>query len=118
MPIKQLIAEQNARYAPEVVERLATMQFRMDPGLMRGRGTRSEEERSYDEMYAAINCPVLLMHGNPEKGGIMDDAEASRMESIIPDVRVVSWQHTGHNLHVARNFDFVKVVRRFLIEDG
>lgn len=113
-PLAAVIAAQNPHYSPEVVERLAKMQFRLDPALIRGRGTRSEPERNHDEMFPKIDCPVLLMHGNPEKGGIMDDAEAARVAGLIPDAQVVSWPHTGHNLHVARNFDFVKTVRRFL----
>jgi pimeloyl-ACP methyl ester carboxylesterase len=113
-PLVKSISEQNPQYAPALVERLATMQFRMDPGLIRGRGTRSEPERSFDEAFSKIDCPVLLMHGNPEKGGIMDDTEANRVAGLIPQVEVVNWPHTGHNMHIARNFDFVKVVRRFL----
>lgn len=116
-PIARQIAEQNPHYSSEIVERLATMQFRMDSELIRGRGTRSEPERSHDEAFAGIDCPVLLMHGNPDKGGIMEEAEANRVAGIIPDIEVVNWPHVGHNLHVARNFDFVKVVRRFLLAD-
>jgi pimeloyl-ACP methyl ester carboxylesterase len=120
-PLAAVITEHNPRYSREIVERLAMMQFRLDPVLIRGSGTRSEMERSYDEMLAKIDCPVLLMHGAPEKGGIMDDVGAARVASLIDNApqgrsqtQVVSWPHTGHNLHVARNFDFAKVVRRFL----
>ena len=116
-PIAERIAEQNPHYSSEIVERLATMQFRMDPELIRGRGTRSEPERSHDEAFSKIDCPVLLMHGNPDKGGIMEESEAARVAGIIQDIQVVHWPHTGHNLHVARNFDFVKVVRKFLLAD-
>lgn len=116
-PIARQIAEQNPRYTAEVVRRLATMQFRMDPALVIGRGTRSEPEKSHDEAFSKIDCPVLLMHGNPEKGGIMEESEAARVAGIIPDIEVVHWPHVGHNLHVARNFDFVKVVRKFLLAD-
>lgn len=113
-PLMATIAEQNPRYSPEIVERLAMMQFRMDPALVRGRGTRSEQEHGFDEIFAQVDCPVMLMHGNPDKGGIMDSAEAARVAALIPQAQVISWPHTGHNLHIARNFDFVKVVRRFL----
>lgn len=116
-PIATQISEQNPHYAPEIVERLAMMQFRLDPELVRGRGTRTEQERSHDETFAKIDAPVLLMHGNPDKGGIMDEAEAARVAAVIPDVQVVHWPHTGHNLHIARNFDFVKAVRRFLLAE-
>ncbi len=116
-PIAERIAEQSPHYSSEIVERLATMQFRMDPELIRGRGTRSEPERSHDEAFSKVNCPVLLMHGNPDKGGIMEESEAARVAGIIQDIRVVHWPHTGHNLHVARNFDFVKFVRKFLLAD-
>ena len=61
--------------------------------------------------------PILLMHGNPDKGGIMDEAEAARVAGVIPQCEVVHWPHTGHNLHIARNFDFVKTVRKFLLAD-
>lgn len=112
-PIEQLIAEQNPNYSPEIVTRMATMQFRLDPALIRGRGTRDETERSHDEAFQQIDCPVLLMHGNPDKGGIMDESEAARVAGLIPDATTVHWPHTGHNLHVARNFDFAKAVKRF-----
>ncbi len=114
-PIAAQISEQNPHYAPEIVERLAMMQFRLDPELVRGRGTRTEPEINHDDTFAQIDAPVLLMHGNPDKGGIMDEAEAARVASMIPDVQVAHWPHTGHNLHIARNFDFVKAVRRFLL---
>lgn len=116
-PIAAQISEQNPQYSLEIVERLATMQFRLDPELVRGRGTRSEPERSHDEAFAKIDCPMLLMHGNPEKGGIMDEVEAARVAAIVPDAQVVHWPHTGHNMHIARNFDFVKVVSRFLLAE-
>ncbi len=116
-PIIEHIRQNYSDYGDEVLERLATMQFRMDPDVIRGRGTRNERDRSWDDEFSKINCPVLLMHGNPEKGAIMDADEAARVAALIPDARISAWPRIGHNIHIARNFDFVKAVKRFLLED-
>ena len=102
------------QFSAELATRLATMRFRTDPDLIEGRGRRRDAAADdFDSAFAAIDCPALVLQANPEKGGIMPDAEAERLRSLIPRVEVVKWSHTGHNMHVARNFDFVKTVRRF-----
>ena len=113
-PIAERIAAENPRYSPELVKKLAVMQFRTDPELIRGRSRRTGESNNFDAAFAQIKAPVLLLQANPEKGGIMPDEEAARVKALIPGAELVSWPHTGHNMHIARNFDFVKAVRRFL----
>jgi pimeloyl-ACP methyl ester carboxylesterase len=116
-PLKEKIAAANDRYSPELVEKLAILQFRTDPALIRGRGTRLEQRNDFTAEFKKIKAPTLILQANPEKGGIMPDEEARRVKGLIPDCEVVSWPHTGHNMHIARNFDFVKAVNRFLRPD-
>jgi pimeloyl-ACP methyl ester carboxylesterase len=113
-PVAERIAAENPRYSRELSEKLAVMQFRTDPRLIRSRARRSGESKNFDEAFSQVQAPVLLMQANPEKGGIMPDEEATRVKALIPGSRLVSWPHTGHNMHIARNFDFVKAVREFL----
>lgn len=113
-PLKEKIAADNPKYSTELVDKLAWLQFQTDPALIRGRGTRLEQRTDFTDSFRKIKAPTLLMQGNPEKGGIMPDDEARRVQGLIPNCELISWPHTGHNMHIARNFDFVKAVKRFV----
>ena len=55
--------------------------------------------QGYDEkLLKDISCPVLLIHGNLQKGAIMSDEEVEYALSMIPNAYPVYLGECGHNL--------------------
>lgn len=67
---------------------------------------------------AAIRCPVLLVHGDPETGGMVAPADADRLVATLPDVRLVRIPGGGHDLHRERTEAFLAAVVPFLRKFG
>lgn len=55
----------------------------------------------YDEeaVWRAIRCPVLLLRGEPARGGMLPAADADRLERTIPDCFRVEVPSGGHLIH-------------------
>jgi pimeloyl-ACP methyl ester carboxylesterase len=92
------------------------MYFELDPVMEAGRPNPREDNDTFDGIFTAIGCPVLLIRGAVENGGIMSDEEAERVVGLIPDSRDLSWPRVGHSPHIARNHDFIRTVKRFWSE--
>jgi pimeloyl-ACP methyl ester carboxylesterase len=63
---------------------------------------------------AAFDCPTLLVHGDPDRGGIVTPAVARRVSELDDRVTVSAIDTAGHNIH-REDFDrFVDVLRGWL----
>ena len=116
---EDLIPMVKARYdgASEAsIRRIARMYFELDPVMEAGRPNPREDNDTFDGIFTAIRCPMLLIRGAVENGGIMSDEEAERVVGLIPDSRDLSWPRVGHSPHIARNHDFIRAVKRFWTE--
>jgi pimeloyl-ACP methyl ester carboxylesterase len=114
-----LVPMVKARYggaSEDSVRRLALMYFELDPVLEAGRMNPSTDNDMFEEMFGAIQCPVLIIRGSVEKGGIMSDEEAERIDGLIPESRLLSWPRVGHSPHIARNHDLIRALKRFWAE--
>lgn len=68
----------------------------------------------WGEIVSAIECPTLLVHGEPARGGIVTDDVVARIVELNPLVEATCVTGSGHNIH-RENFDaFIDVVRSFL----
>ena len=116
---EDLIPMVKARYdgASEAsIRRIARMYFELDPVMEAGRPNPREDNDTFDGIFTAIRCPMLLIRGAVENGGIMSDEAAERVVGLIPDSRDLSWPRVGHSPHIARNHDFIRAVKRFWTE--
>jgi pimeloyl-ACP methyl ester carboxylesterase len=111
-----LIEARYAGAAESSIRRLARMYFELDPVLEAGRLNPSDDFDQFESLLAAIECPVLIIRGNVEKGGIMSDEEAERVVDLIPNSRLLSWPKVGHSPHIARSHDFIRAAKRFAAE--
>jgi len=108
-----------ARYAGAAeasLQRLARMYFDLDPVLESGRLNPADDHDQFEDLFRAIQPPVLIIRGAVDKGGIMSDEEADRVANLIPNVRLLSWPRVGHSPHIARNNDFIRAAKRFWAE--
>ncbi len=110
------VAEQYAGASADSIGRIAIMWFQMDPALEEGPVSRSEDVETFDDMFSSIKCPILMINGAADKGGILSAEESDRIAGLIPDARVLTWPKVGHSPHIARNHDFIRATKRFWAE--
>lgn len=63
---------------------------------------------------AAIDCPTLLVHGDPTRGGIVTAAVAQRIAELNDLVTVSAIDTAGHNIHREDSDRFLEVLRSWL----
>lgn len=72
----------------------------LDPYVMK---TILEEDwlAGYDieSILSAIRCPVLLLRGNTELGGMLPNDDADRLATLLHDCTRIDFQAAGHLLH-------------------
>ena len=49
-------------------------------------------------LLSRVRAPVLLLRGNPERGGLLDEGEAEAMRAALPNARVVAFPESGHEV--------------------
>jgi pimeloyl-ACP methyl ester carboxylesterase len=60
-----------------------------------------------------VSCPALLMQGEPALGGL-EDQDAERAASLLPNGRLVKIQGAGHNIHRTKPEAALKAAMEFL----
>jgi len=63
-----------------------------------------------------IECPTLLIHGEIERGGIVDPAVARRATELNPSLSTRRVRSAGHNIRRERFDEFIIAARAFLLE--
>ena len=59
---------------------------------------RMNEGFDCDRLLRNISCPILLVQGNPELGGVLTDGDVEYVKSVHPDVSHVYLEKSGHGL--------------------
>lgn len=95
----------------------AEMVSRLDPAVMRMTLDGSAFEGWDTDAYLRkIQCPVLLEHGDRERGSVIYPGEIERAMMHLRDVRVLHLAGTGHMPWIAGEADFFAELRRFIGE--
>lgn len=71
----------------------------------------------YDEedLFRKIQCPVLLLHGDPDTGAALTERDAQRALSTIPNCRRVSFPGVGHLIHQDQPERIVRLIEEFAV---
>ena len=69
---------------------------------------------SWQQDFAAITAPTLLICGEVERGGMVTPALAAEAEALNPNIRTVQIDRAGHNIRRENFADYVTAVRAFL----
>jgi pimeloyl-ACP methyl ester carboxylesterase len=117
MPVAELVAAG----VPELRAASVTL---LDPGVMRATLDQSGfADWDTDALLRAIECPVVLEHGDREGHGaetmasVIYDGELERAAPLLRNGRVLHLAGTGHAPWMTREADFYAELRRF-IEEG
>ena len=68
-----------------------------------------------DTLFPRIECPVLLLRGNPELGGFMSDADVEHARTLIDDFTYAMVEDVGHNLFISNREKVLTVLTPFLL---
>lgn len=84
------------------IQQLAITLSNMDPGVLEyhaeGRVEEFFDDFDLDQLLKRITCPVLLLQGNPSKGGMMTNEAVKHVQSILPGAMHVFIEEAGHGL--------------------
>jgi len=72
--------------------------------------------RDFDanDLLPRIACPVLLLQGNPAKGGFMMDDDVERALGNLPQAKLVRFEGSGHWLHIQDTQEVIRETEAFL----
>ena len=68
----------------------------------------------WQDTFAAITAPTLLIHADPALGGIVTPGLAEEARRINPNIRTVQIPNAGHNTRRENFADYLAAVRGFL----
>jgi len=94
----ELWADSKAAVRPEALEVLASF------------------ARPWVEDARRIDCPILVLTGEPARGAIVDEAAEAALLAARPDARVVRMSGTGHQVRRERFAAYRDEVLRFLAQ--
>jgi pimeloyl-ACP methyl ester carboxylesterase len=84
------------------IRELAAVLYKMDPGVLEyhasGHAGEFLEAFEFDQYLKNIQCPMLLVQGNPELGGMMTDVAVQQVKSIVPTTEHAFLKDYGHDL--------------------
>lgn len=67
-----------------------------------------------DELLPRIQCPVLVLQANPQRGGLVREEDVDRVLSLLPKAEHVKIDHIGHGLHLEDKEAVMQAVLPFL----
>jgi pimeloyl-ACP methyl ester carboxylesterase len=68
---------------------------------------------SADEVLPEVACPVLVILGNPSRGGVVDWVDRPRLQRLLKGASVLEWPDVGHGIHSEQPERFVGELRAF-----
>ena len=84
------------------IQGFAAVLYEMDPGVLdyhaSGRVGEFLEVFNFDQFLNDIQCPLLLVQGSPDLGGMMTDGAVQHVKSIVPQTEHALLKASGHDL--------------------
>jgi pimeloyl-ACP methyl ester carboxylesterase len=77
---------------------------------------RFPERPDWRELLPKVQCPVLLITSDPERGGIVTPEIAEEARRLLPGLKVVRLRGAGHNVRREQFDAYLQAVHAFLAE--
>ena len=71
---------------------------------------------TYDSrtVFPKINCPTLVILGDPVLGGVVDLSSRDLLASLLPKSKILQWTGVGHGIHSDMPEKFLSEIKSFL----
>jgi N-formylmaleamate deformylase len=104
------------RWPEETVQRWAASTQRLSPYVPEAleEQHRSNAALDWPRLLTAVACPVLVLHGDTERGGALEVSTAAALKQGIPHAEVERLPGTGHAPRHEDRLAYLAAVRRFL----
>lgn len=111
VPIRTLFGEEHPWYR-EMAEHLQ----HNDPEMLAAviEFDQMYAQYDYEQLFPMISCPVLIIQGSPQHGGILTDEEIERAVTLLPRVTVARMETVGHPLHAQEKEPVLLAMQAFL----
>ncbi|MDP6453645.1 MAG: alpha/beta hydrolase, partial [SAR202 cluster bacterium] len=108
--VEELMKTETTRDAAEVrAEKLGNMSESVMTEAFKG-GTIPDPKR----ILSNVDCPSMVILGDPSKGGVVDWADRARLRELLRDSKILEWHEVGHGPHYDAPDRFVTAVSDFL----
>lgn len=100
-----------------LVNEMMTNLTYMDPDVLTAMIDRFEDTYAgykVDDLLPRIQCPMLLLQGNPRLGGVISDKEAQKALKMSPNLQHKKVKNAGHTLHLEDKDEVLAIVKPFI----
>ena len=111
IPARLMFGEEHPWY-----QEMAKHLYQNDPTMLTAviEFEQMHEGYEYEHLFPLISCPVLLIQGNPHRGGMLTDEEIEQALTLLPDVTVARMETVGHALHTQEKEPVLSALSDFL----
>lgn len=112
--VDELIAEgraENPKWPVAVFAPWAAAKRQVSPNVVK---YITAEDATWTEYVQSVQCPVLMITGDPELGGIVTAEMAAAIVELNPRFKPAHIAGAGHNIRRERFAAYVEAVREFL----
>ncbi len=67
-------------------------------------------------LLSRVRAPTLILRGNPERGGRLDEAEAGAMRAALPEAQVLAFPDAGHEIWDPDPGAYLEALKGFVAE--
>ncbi|MFT4037488.1 MAG: alpha/beta hydrolase, partial [Thermomicrobiales bacterium] len=106
-----------ARYPewpPEEITTIAAAKRSVHPDAFAVYAVEYWADLDWAALLAQITCPVLLIHTDPERGGILSAADAAGFQTLVPQAHVAYIPGASHSIRRDRLPEYLAAVEDFL----
>jgi pimeloyl-ACP methyl ester carboxylesterase len=90
-----------------------------DPAMLDSVNNKVDEnfaDYKIEKLFPEIKCPVLVLQGDPEHGGLIKDEDINTAETLLQNVRCYKCKNIGHGLYLEDKEQIVSQLVSFLKE--
>lgn len=107
-------------WSADAIDRWVDATLRFSPAVIAALPEQLEVNSRLDWQLLAprIACPVLLIAGDPDRGGVVTPEAAAGFQHLVPDAEVTRVAGAGHYVRHEQPATYLEVVRGFLATLG
>jgi N-formylmaleamate deformylase len=107
-------AKSNPKWQEAEIEPWVNSKHRYDPGISEMISLPDLMELNYPVLMKNVNCPVLFLQADTQKGAASKDEDVEKLKEMIPQLQIKAFEGAGHNIRRESFEAYMKTVKEFL----